>query len=139
MILEEVRQLPATTRDLRKFGLLVGGVFLLLGAWLLLRHKSAWPFLLAPGVFLGCFGLLAPRALRPVYLAWMALAFSLGLVVTTVLLTLFYFLVVTPIALVARLCGQDFLAQKLDRQAQSYWLLRDRSKARSPADYERQF
>lgn len=139
MILEEVRALPATRRDLRKFGTVVGGVFLLLGGWFLFRTKPVWPFLLVPGVLLVLFGLAAPRALRPVYRAWMALAFGLGLVVTTVLLTLFYYLVVTPIALVARLCGQDFLALRLDRQAASYWRLRDRSKVRGPADYERQF
>jgi hypothetical protein len=139
MIREELQQLSTTSRELRKFGLLVGGVFLLLGGWFWFRHKGAWPYLLAPGTLLVLLGLAAPRSLKGIYVAWMGLAFTLGLAVTTVLLTLFYFLVVTPIALVARLCGQDFLAQNLDPQAPSYWLKRDRAKTPRPADYERQF
>ena len=41
--------LKATTNDLRKFGLLVGGVFCLLGLWFFLRHKSFYWWVLAPG------------------------------------------------------------------------------------------
>jgi hypothetical protein len=139
MIREELRQLPTTPRDLRKFGLVVGGVFLLLGLWFLLRHKPVWPYLLSPGVLLTVFGLLAPRALRPVYLGWMAMAFALGLVVSTVLLTLFFFLVITPVSLMARLFGKDFLSLRLNPASTSYWLPRERRAPRQVADYERQF
>jgi hypothetical protein len=38
-----LQQLSTTTCDLRKFRLVVGGVFLLLGGWFLFRHKAAGP------------------------------------------------------------------------------------------------
>lgn len=139
MIQKDLQQLSITPRDLRKFGLVVGGVFSLLGGWFLFRHKPAWPYFLAPGVPLVLLGLLNPCSLKRVYLAWMALAFMLGLVVSTVVLTLFYFLVLTPIALLGRLCGKDFLSEKLDPCAKSYFLVRDRSVVRKPADWEEQF
>ena len=139
MIREELQQLSTTRRDLRKFGLTVGGVFLLLGGLFLWRHKPAWPYFLTPGVVLVFFGLIAPRILKPVYILWMALAFSLGLVASTVVLTICYFLVITPLSLVGRLFGKDFLSEKIDRSAKSYWLPRDRSTPRQPADYEQQF
>jgi len=139
MIREELKQLPTAPRDLRKFALLVGGVFTAIGVWLLFRHKPAGPWFVGPGGLLMLLGLSAPKTLKPVYLAWMAMALVLGIVVSTVVLTLFYFLVITPIGLTARLLGKDFLSQKLDRAAGSYWLPRDRSVARKPADYERQF
>jgi len=139
MIREELKQLSTTPRDLRKFGLVVGGVFLLLGLWFLLRHKPVWPYLLSPGALLVVFGLVAPRALRQVYLGWMAMAFVLGLVVSTLLLTLFFFLVITPVSLLARLFGKDFLSLRLDRAAPSYWLSRERGAPRQAVDYERQY
>lgn len=139
MIRDELKHLSTTPRDLRKFGLLAGGVFVLLGGWFLFRHQPAGPYLLAPGALLMVLGLVVPRALRPIYIAWMAMAFVLGLIVPTVLLTLFYFLVITPIGLGARLLGKDFLSRKLDRQVKSYWLPRDRTAARPASDYERQF
>ena len=139
MIRKELEQLSTGTRDLRKFGLLVGGVFALIGGWLLFRHKGAWPYLLAPGGLLMMLGLLAPRSLKHPYRLWMGMAFFLGSIVSTAILTLFYFLIVTPIGLLARMFGKDFLSLKLDPACASYWVLRDRSLPRSSADYERQF
>jgi hypothetical protein len=139
MIREELKQLSTTPRELRKFALLVGGVFAALGAWFLFRHKPAGPWFVGPGALLVLLGLAAPKTLKPVYLGWMAMAFLLGIVVSTVLLTLFYYLVITPIGLAAQLMGKDFLSRKLDRAAGSYWLPRDRSVPRKPADYEQQF
>ena len=139
MIQNDLEELSTTTRDLRKFGLLVGGVFLLLGGWALFRHKPAWPYLVTPGVLLVVPALALPRALKPVYLAWMALAFTLGVIVSTVILTVFYFIVITPLGVAGRLFGKDFLSEKLDPRARSYWLPRDRSTVRQPADYEKQY
>jgi hypothetical protein len=139
MIHKELERLSVSPRDLRKFGLLVGGVFLLLGGWFLFRHKPIWPYLLTPGALLVVFGVLAPRLLKRPYLAWMGLAFILGSIVSTIILTLFYYVVVTPIGLLARMCGQDFLSLKLNAAANSYWITRDNSVARQPAEYEQQF
>ena len=139
MIREELNQLSTAPRDLRKFALLVGGVFAAIGVWLLIKHKPAGPWFVGPGALLALLGLAAPKMLKPVYLGWMAMALVLGIVVSTVILTLFFFVVITPIGLLARLLGKDFLAQKLDRAAKTYWLPRDRAAARNPADYERQF
>ena len=138
MIRDDLKQLKTGDRDLRKFGLVVGGVFAALGIIVLLRHKAHWPYFVWPGAALVLFGAIFPRALKYVYIAWMSVAFVLGFVVSHVILTLFFFLVITPIGLVARLFGKDFLSLKLDRHAASYWIRRDR-KAKSPADYERQF
>jgi len=91
-----------------------------------------------PGLLLLVFGATLPRALKHVYIGWMALAIVLGFFVSNVLLTLFFFLVITPIGLAARCFGNDFLRLKLDRSAPSYWIRRP-PRQKSPADYERQF
>jgi hypothetical protein len=137
-IREDIRQLKTDTRDLRRFGLMVGGVFALIGGLLLWRHKVSAPYFLWPGVVLMVLGVLLPRALKWVYMAWMSLAFVLGFIMAHVILGLLFYLVITPVGLLARLCGQDFLRLKLDRSAKSYWLPRPQ-KPRSATDYERQF
>ncbi len=135
---EDIKQLKTGDRDLRKFGLMVGGVFAALGLLLLWRHKGFYPYFLWPGAALVVLGAMLPRALKWVYVAWMSLAFVLGFVMAHVILTLFFFLILTPTGLLARLCGQDFLRLKLDRTARSYWIPREK-KRKSPAEYERQF
>ena len=138
-IRDDIKQLKTGPRELRKYGLVVGGVFAALGVLFWLRHKPAFPFLLAPGLVLMAFGAIWPRALKHVYLGWMALAFLLGFVVSNILLTLLFFLVITPIGLAARLFGKDFLSLKLDRAAPTYWVRRERPGPKSPTEYERQF
>src|SRR2546423_1845699 len=136
MIREEIKQLKTGRRDLQKFGLMVGGVFLLLGLWFLYRHKAHYPFFFYPGAALFVLGLLLPQTLKPIYIGWMALAFTIGLIVSTVLLTLFFYLIVTPLGLAARCFGKDFLARRWDTKISTYWLQRDYSKPRQPMEYE---
>jgi len=139
MILEEIRQLKTGSRELRKFGLLVGGVFTALGSILWARGKGHFVYFLTPGVLLLALGWLFAKGLKPVYVAWMSLAIVLGFLISNVILTIFFFLVITPIGLVARCLGKDFLRLKLDRSAKTYWLPVERRGAKSPAEYERQY
>src|SRR5262245_2590082 len=112
MILEDIKQLKTGPRELRNFGWLVGGVFAALGVFFLFRGKPAYPWFLVPGGVLVFFGTIYPRALKESYIVWMSLAFVLGFIVSNVILTLFFFLVITPIGLAARLLGKDFLRMK---------------------------
>jgi len=138
MIREEIKKLKTGRRELRKFGWLVGGVFAALGILMWLRNKTYFPYFLTPGIILIVFGSLFPKALKYVYIAWMSMAVVLGFVVSNVILTIFFFFVITPIGLVARLMGRDFLALKIDREAPTYWIPRERA-SKTPAEYERQF
>jgi hypothetical protein len=134
----EIKELKTGERELRKFGWLVGGVFAVLGLLMWMRHKPLYPYFITPGLVLVIAGLLVPKALKWIYVAWMSLAIVLGHVMSIVILTVFYFLVITPMGLVARLVGRDFLSLKLDRQASSYWIRRD-PVPKTAAEYEQQF
>jgi hypothetical protein len=118
----DLKKLRTGAGDLRKFGVIVGAGFIFLGVLLLLRHRSSYVAFCGAGALLTAFGVIWPRALKYVYIAWMALAFTLGFVMSNVILTLFFFLFVTPIGLLARLFQKDFLARKWDKRAASYWI-----------------
>ena len=139
MFLEEIKQIKTGERELRKFGLLVGGVFAALGLLMWLRGKPHFPYFLGPGVLLAGAGWLFPKVLRGLYIVWMSLAIVMGYLVSNVILTLFFFLVITPIGLAARLAGKDFLQQRRNPQAASYWQRREHRGPKPPAEYERQF
>jgi hypothetical protein len=140
MLREDIKRLQqATPRDLRKFGLMVGGVFLALGVYFYLRHKSWWPWFVVLGTPLVVLGAAVPRSLKWVYVGWMALSMVVGAIVSTILMTVIFYLVVTPIGLIARVAGKDFLSRKLDPSAASYWSLRDVSRSKQKHEHERQF
>ena len=138
MIREEIKSLNTGERELRKFGLTVGAVFALVGCWFWWRGKTHFPYFLVPGVLL-LLGALVPRALKFIYIGWMSLAFILGFAVSTTLLTLLFYLIVTPIGLISRLAGRDFLNRKFDRNTATYWIKRDRSSSGQTRNYEQQF
>ena len=137
-IRDDIKELKTDAKTLRKFGFVVGGVFVLLGGLFFLRHKAHWPYFVWPGAALIVLGAIFPRALKWIYLAWMTLAVLLGFIASHVLLAVFFYLVIFPIGLLARLVGKDFLSLKLDRGAKSYWLKRSDA-PKSAADYEKQF
>lgn len=118
----EFATLPSDPTAWRKFGLLVGAVFLAIGAFVFWREASWWIVPVALGAPLVLLGAVFPRALRPVYLGWMFMAVVLGFFVTRIILTIFFFLVITPVALFFKLIGRDALHRKPDREAASYWI-----------------
>jgi hypothetical protein len=131
--------MTTSLRAEREFGLVVGGVFVLLGGWWLYRGKftTAADVMLPLGVLLILFGLIWPRALALPNRAWMLLAEGLSYVTTRIILGLVFFLVVTPIGLVKRLSGWDPLGRRSARSS-SYWKPYS-ERQRDPRHYEKMF
>ena len=138
MIGEEIRNIKSGRRELRQFGLTVGIVLILFGAFLWWRGRDIYPFLIGIGAALVILGLTVPSILLPLQKPWMALAVVLGWVMTRVILTLLFFLVFTPLGLLARLFGRDAMKRELDGEATSYWIRMD-SQAVDNREFENQF
>jgi hypothetical protein len=100
-------------REDRKFGWTVGGVFAILGALLLWRHRvAAGSGATALGGALLLLAAAAPALLAAPHRAWLALARVLGRVNSAIFLFLTFFLVLTPLGLVLRLFGRDELRRR---------------------------
>jgi hypothetical protein len=113
-----------TNAQARKSALLVGGVLLAAAAWNVYRGRPTVVLVSgALGAALFVAGLLVPPAARAFHKAWMKFAVLLGHVNSRVLLTLMYYLVVTPYGVVTRLAGRDPLRRRGAR-AGSYWVER---------------
>jgi hypothetical protein len=113
-----------TPAEGRKFGLTVGGAFLVLGAILQWRGRaSASTVCLAGGAALALAGLAVPTALAPVYRGWMGFAHLLSKVTTPIFMGVVYFLVITPMSLLMRLFGRHPLVHR--PMNDSYWVRRE--------------
>jgi O-antigen/teichoic acid export membrane protein len=110
-----------TTKQLRSFGLTVGGIFGLIALWPLViraEHPRWWAVvvavcLLAPAVVF-------PRILVWVYRGWMALGHVLGWINTRIILGLVFYLVITPIGILRRWLSKDPMGRKLKPEVDSY-------------------
>jgi Saxitoxin biosynthesis operon protein SxtJ len=123
----------------REFGLIVGGVFVLLSTWWIYRGKfhSVVPITLPLGTVLVLLGLVIPRALVWPNKAWMALAEGLSFVSTRIILAFVFFVIITPIGFVKRLSGWDPLHRRAQR-SDSYWEPYS-ERQRDPRHYEKMF
>jgi MFS family permease len=128
-----------TRKDLRNFGLLVGGAFAVLATLQLLLHGILNPYVLyGIAAVLLLLGLVAPQVLRPVHLVWMKLGQALGYVMNRVILGLIFFVIFTLVAAFMRLFRRDTLKIRGSEKRDSYWQIREEPPS-PPERYERQF
>lgn len=117
-------QLP-TTKDLRQFGHLVGGVFSVIGLWpFFFRSEPPRLWAMILGGLLILLGSVAPQSLTQVHRGWMTLGHVLGSINTKIILGIIYYLLITPMGLVMRLLGKDFMHRALERNISTYRLVR---------------
>ena len=123
----------------REFGLLVGGILVLLSAWWLYRGKfhSVSHITLPLGGALLFLGLVFPQALVWPNKAWMALAEVLSFITTRIILAFVFFVIVTPIGFIKRLLGWDPLHRRAG-SSDSYWQPYS-ERQRDPRHYEKMF
>lgn len=117
-------------KEIRKFGAVALVFFGSLCALGLLTNKPLPIYLFGSLSILGLGFVVAPRPLKPVYNTWLKIAHFLGRIVTTLMLTFAYYLVITPSALIKLLFGGRPLPVKPDKEASSYWV--DRTESAQP-------
>ena len=123
----------------REFGLIVGGMCLLLSAWWIYRGKFhlLTQITLPAGALLVLFGIVFPQALFYPNKVWMTLAEGMSYVSTRVILAFVYFFIITPIGFVKRMTGWDPLHRRAPR-SESYWRTYS-ERQHNPRHYEKMF
>ena len=114
-----------TTKQLRSFGLTVGGVFALIGLWPLVLHAAdpRWWSVVVAGILIAP-ALVYPNSLFWPYKGWMAVGHVLGWINTRIILGVVFYAVVTPIGIVRRWLGKDPMGRRLRTDLDSYRITR---------------
>jgi hypothetical protein len=122
-------------RTLRNFGLIGVVAFGLIAVLVYGHHK---PFSRVPGAatlpvtyvaaafaaYCGLFAVTVPQALRWLYVGLSLVGFPIGFIFSYIIVTIMFFLVVTPIALLFKVIRRDTLKLRSDLQATTYWVRR---------------
>jgi len=134
---EEIKNIKSGKSDLRKFGITVGIILMIIAGFLFWKEKESFQTLLTVGAVLCVLGVVVPVVLKPIYWVWMIFATILGWIMTRVILSLLYYVIFTPIGLVARLFGKQFIELKWNKSKDSYWNYR--TVKTEMGNYEKQF
>jgi hypothetical protein len=126
----------------RAFGLTVGGILMAIGAVKVVfgsHGLDGWAIgLLSVGAALVLGGAVRPGLLAPLNRGWTWLGLMMFRAINPIVLMLIFIIAVLPTGLIMRALGHDPLRAKLDRQAPSYWIVRETANA-GPEHLRNQF
>lgn len=138
MLIEEIKNIKSEKKDLCQFGITIGIVLGLLGGLFLWRERDYYLYFFIVSVVFILLGIALPVLLKPLQKAWMTLAVVLGWFMTRVILSILFYLVLTPTRLIAMVSGKRFLELKMGSSKRSYWNYREQREI-NKNEYERQF
>lgn len=125
-------------KEWRKFAFGLAMIAGTVGAVMALKGNPHYITALAVAGAVMLIGLLLPVLIKPLYIVFSYLGFGMGWVMTRVILVILFYLVITPMGLLARLVGKRFLDLKFDRGQDSYWLDKE-APAEAKKSFENQF
>ena len=126
----EIQKLDLSNKSLRKFGLLVGTVLLLITFWMIYKnYLPTYRYVFGSiGLLLILLGVSFPAALKVIYKPWMGIAFAIGWIVSRLLITIIFTVVLIPIGLIMRIIGKETLDINMKKKQETYWIKKDNSK-----------
>ncbi|MCG3203650.1 MAG: hypothetical protein KCHDKBKB_00321 [Elusimicrobia bacterium] len=128
-----------STSELRKFGwtILIG--FGIIGLIIFFKGNPQIAYRIWGGAVAICLlTLTLPSLSKPFYWIWMGIALVLGTVMSRVVLSLIFFLILTPVALFFRLVKRDELRRRRHaKEEQTHW--RDLPEITDPKYYDHLF
>jgi hypothetical protein len=138
-IVHDISSIASSDKDLRKFGVTVGGVILFITAFAYWKTWWSLGVMLAAALFgliLIIAGFFIPKSLIWINKIWMSIAIILGSVVSRIVLSILFFVILTPLAFIARLSHKKFFVPYKDVRHATYWVRREKNKK---MNYEQMF
>jgi len=136
-MLEDINNIKINNNYLRKFGIFTGLILIIITG-LFFWKEDIYQILIFLSALLIILGFVAPNILRPVYWVWVIFGIILGWFVTRILLSIIFYLILTPIGLISRMFGKQFLMLKNSEKKKSYWNMKD-PQSLEYKNYEKQF
>lgn len=137
-VADGLARLDQTKKSLRNFALTISAVLFVIAVLVFLfsEYPQRSYYFAVIALFILIIGLTSPLLLKPFHTLWMGIALIVGWFISRILLTVIFFIVLTPIGLFMRLLGKDPLDKKIEPEKQSYWIKKQKT---SPPRYDKQF
>ena len=104
----------------RSFGIVFGILFLILSLYPLLNDDNLNLIFLIFSIIFFVLGLINSKILSPLNFAWFKFGIILGKIVSPIIMSLIFFIIVTPIGLLMKLLKKDVLDLNFNNE-NTYW------------------
>ena len=113
----------------RNFGFVFFGVFLIISFYPLIFNGEITKWSLVISLIFLILGLVNSKILTPLNRLWFKFGIFLGKIISPIIITLIFFIVVTPIGLIMRLLRKDLLNLKFNKN-KTYWIKKNGPKSK---------
>jgi uncharacterized membrane protein len=128
-----------SSRDLNVLALLFLVIPSVIGSYTAFWKGSSNGYVwIAAGIVLALSRIIPPL-FRGIYRVWFGFSIVLGFFVSRLILTMVFWFIITPMALIMRVIGKDPMERKFDPNAGSYWRGREPTTDASIERYGKQF
>ena len=112
----------------RSFGIVFSIFFSLVAIYLFYKFKNINYALIFLSLLFLILGLLKSKILTPLNILWLKFGIILSKIISPIIMALVFFVVVTPLALLAKLVKKDFLGldKKKNIKKNSYWIEKEK-------------
>jgi len=129
--------IPVTRRNIVEFGIVMFSVLsIIIPLIVVWKNSFEWQdwlnWMVGSGILLLIVTTTTGMLMAPVYRAWMYLAMILGTIMTSIIVTLVFYVLITPIGLIRRLTrSSSSYKRRIDKSATTYWINRSDIKHQS--------
>ena len=137
-MIADLENIKTDNKAIRDFGILIGCIILIIAGFLFFKKSDLSLSIILFGFSFISLALILPVFLKPFYLLWMYFAVVLGWFMTRLILGLLFYIIVSPIGVLLRLFGKEFLELNKNKLNNSYWNHLENKKI-NRQHYENQF
>ena len=113
----------------KSFGIVFFTVFLIIAIWPLLNGYAIRYWSLIISIVFLILGILNSKILTPLNKIWFKIGILLGNVISPIVMSIIFFLVVTPTSFIMKILGKDLLNLKKNTK-NSYWIKKQNQNSR---------
>ena len=113
----------------KSFGIVFFTVFLIIAIWPLLNGNDIRYWSLIISIVFLILGILNSKILTPLNKTWFKIGILLGNVISPIVMSIIFFLVVTPTSFIMKILGKDLLNLKKNTK-NSYWITKQNKNSR---------
>ena len=114
----------------KKFGLFLLSVLFILSVYFYFSDsKILLPYSIILFILILLITILFPRVLYPLNLSWFYIGIILSKIISPIIISVIYYIIVSPVAIVTRIFGRDELKIK-KRKTNTYWVIRSKQSSK---------
>ena len=118
----------------KSFGIVFSIVFLVIAFWPMLNGNEINYWSLAISIVFLILGLINSKILTPLNKIWFKFGILLGNVIAPIVMSIIFFLIVTPTSIIMKILGKDVLNLKKNNN-NSYWIEKSNQNSKMKNQY----